>query len=65
MQVSAIAFDLPVVVDALPPAERLQGGVAFVAGNMFTGLPIRDDYSCRSTHRAIVTACSFSGRDVA
>tara|TARA_B100000795_G_scaffold46700_1_gene30693 strand:- start:363 stop:530 length:168 start_codon:yes stop_codon:yes gene_type:complete len=42
VQVSATAFDLPVVVEALPPAERLQGGVAFVAGNMFTDLPNAD-----------------------
>lgn len=42
MQVSATAFDLPVVVDAIPPAEQLQGGVAFVAGNLFTDLPDAD-----------------------
>jgi len=42
VQVSATAFDLPVVVDAVPPTERLQGGVAFVAGNMFTDLPNAD-----------------------
>ena len=42
MQVSATAFDLPVVVEAVPSAERLQGGVAFVAGNMFTDLPNAD-----------------------
>ena len=42
MQVSATAFDLPVVVDAVPPTERLQGGVAFVAGNMFFDLPNAD-----------------------
>ena len=42
MQVSATAFDLPVVVNAAPPAERLHGGVAFVAGNMFADLPDAD-----------------------
>ena len=42
VQVSATAFDLPVVVDAVPPTERLLGGVTFVAGNAFVDLPTAD-----------------------
>ena len=41
-RVSAVALELGHVIESLPPSERRRGGIEFVAGNLFEGVPPAD-----------------------